>query len=490
MMRIVYGVAATATLALTGCTARAERREGPPSVVLVSLDTLRADHVGVYGYADALTPNLDAFAKEAVVFERAFSQASQTAPSHASVFTGVYPSELAGSDTDATIITDHPMLAQVLQIYGFQTGAAVAGGHLSPQRGLNLGFDSYRPSRDFGSLYHTRPMAISWLDKRDPQRPFFLFVHGYDAHPRYLKPTPYGYIHADVEYRGRGREAVFTASQRIVDHTLFPEFGVLMTEYQTALRPRSPAGRELLQKKAFHDQKPLTVSAADLQYVSQIYDGAVSYVDAMLGELMADLQDRGVLDEAYVIIMSDHGEQLGEDGVFWHGLGLDDEETHVVLMVRQPGGVGGGRRIAGMAELVDILPTVTELTGATAPAGIDGRSFASALRGEPWEGRAYVHAQSTRTSRMVSVRGESGRLTYTGLVPSSPLLADVIEVAQMNGPGLIASDGLSPPEQEALRTEMLRWIRDLQPPMAVEVPALSADLKKSLRAAGYWDASP
>ena len=305
-----------------------------PSIVLVSLDTLRADRVGALGNPDGLTPNLDAFAAEAVVFDRAFSQAVQTAPSHASIFTGRYPSEQTSTGNDTVLSPEHPTLAQMLTAYGYQTGAFVGGADLSPVRKLAAGFGTYESSEDFGSLWHTTPHALAWLDKVNPALPFFLFVHGYDCHSIYLKPAPYGYLHADLAYKGVAAQAITSATERIIDGRLYANLDGLLRADNNLLRARSPANKDAVQQMLEDGGTPIYTTPQDLTYIRGVYDGAVSYADAMFGRLLAGLEQRGVLDNAIIVLMSDHGEQLGERGIFGHCCGLGDEETHTVLMVR------------------------------------------------------------------------------------------------------------------------------------------------------------
>jgi arylsulfatase len=487
MVLLVRLVCAIALLGATGCQPEPEpAAKGPPPIVLISMDTLRADRVGTYGYNGAVTPNLDAFAAQSTVFERAFSQASQTAPSHGSIFTSTYPSRLATNGEVSALRSDHLMLAQILSLYGYQTGAFVGGADLGPSRGLALGFDTYKAPVDFGSIYHTGPLALAWLGSIDRTRPYFLFVHGYDAHAPYVKPSPYGYIRADASYEGLGQSVGRTSARLILDGYLLPSFQAVGEQYRTFVRPRSAAGRAALEKEVYPSGPPVMATDRDLAQMRDLYDGAVSYGDAMFGLLMTALQDRGVLDEAIVVLLSDHGEQLGEHGVFWHGYGLGDEETHVMLMVRMPGGAGGGRRVHDMVELVDVLPTITELVGAVTPAGIDGRSLLPAIRGEPWHGRSFVHAQTNDLSRLVSVRSEQGRLTYSGVPPDSVYLPDVIEAARIDGPGIEASDGLPADAEEAVRAEMVAWARKLAPAPDLPVEEISPALKQSLRDHGYW----
>jgi hypothetical protein len=199
-------------------------RPGPPSVVLVSMDTLRRDRLGAYGNPDGLTPNLDRFASEAVLFEDAWAVSNETLFSHAALFTSRYATETGPIFDDYALCDQPPTLAAVLGLYGYQTGAAVAGGHLLEVFGLGRGFDEYRVGGSWASLYHTVPLALDWLDRRDAAQPFFLFVHGYDTHQRYLKPGPWGLAHTDPGYEGPGDDATRQqmGTLHVVDDWFFP----------------------------------------------------------------------------------------------------------------------------------------------------------------------------------------------------------------------------------------------------------------------------
>ncbi|MFZ5480557.1 MAG: sulfatase [Myxococcota bacterium] len=466
-------------------------RTGPPPIVLVSLDTLRADRLGAYGNGDALTPNLDAFAAEAVVFTQAWSQAVQTAPSHTSLFTSRYPSEQVGDDRLPFVPADMPLLAQLLKLWEYQTGAFVGGADLSKYRGLNVGFDAYETSRDFGSLFHTTPPALAWLDAVDRDAPWFLFVHGYDAHTPYLKPPPYGFAHTGGAPGGAGLDAARRGTERIIDGFLYADFYPLVAAFDHEVRPRSAAGRARTSELAGMSEDSVPLTEADETYVRRVYDGAVSYADTLFGLLMAELDARGVLDEAVVVVLSDHGEQLGEHGLWGHCCEVNDEESHVPLLVRLPHGERGGTRVDATVELVDVMPTLLELAEIPPPAGIHGRSFAAALRGEPFAGRPRAFTQGTETMRTVSVRGPNGRLTYLGLSPTCEHLPDVVEAARHDGPGFLATEGLAEADRAELRAAMVEWLRTLSPSAGLgnrgEMPAA---LKKSLREHGYWDVAP
>ncbi len=242
----VVGLLLGLLLLLAGCSA--PPREAPPSVVVVCLDTLRRDRLGAYGHSGGLTPNLDRFATEAVVFDDAWSVANETLLSHAALFTSRYPTETGPIFDDYTLSDQVPTLAEVLGLHGYQTAAAVAGGHLHQAFGLARGFDWYEQGGSWASLYHTVPLATDWLDARDHQAPFLLFVHGYDTHQRYLKPGPYGTARTEPGYIGPGREATRQklGTVRVVDGWFFPP-SVAQVHDLEALHIRDDAQRKHIQ---------------------------------------------------------------------------------------------------------------------------------------------------------------------------------------------------------------------------------------------------
>ncbi len=465
-----------------------------PSVVLVSLDTLRADRLGAYGNPDGLTPNLDRFARESVLFERAYTQATLTTPSHAALFTSRYPPEVFGQGKAAVLTASTPTLASVLGTYGYETAASVGGGELSPELGLDAGFGVYASTRGFDSLLHTVPPALGWLDQRDTTRPFFLFVHGYDAHSEYLKPTPYGYIQGDLGASGAGQDALRSGggSSRVFDGLLLADGWPWQQVSSTWLRPRSPEARAELGALA-RGMQPAPVPFGDMDgaVLRHGYDGAVAYADTMFGLLMAALEERDVLDDSIVIVISDHGEQLGEDGIYFRYSGVDEATAHVVLMVRDPLGVGAGTRVPGLVDLVDLMPTVLEAVGATVPAGARGVSFGPALRSEPFPGRPFTFTVGGLSLRWASVATATGRLTYLGVPPGAAEAADFAATAQLPGPAFTVAEHTPDAERETLRSALVGVLRDVAlPPGAVRGapgPALSRELQQSLRDHGYFD---
>jgi arylsulfatase A-like enzyme/Tfp pilus assembly protein PilF len=293
----------------TGTTAATRSGVTRPSVILITIDTLRADHVGCYGAQMVKTPTLDALAHDGVVFERAISQVPLTWPSHAVILTGTYPFQNGVQDfTGQPLAQQFRTVAQSFQHAGYATGAVVSAFVLDRSWGLARGFDFYDDAfsaetfekKDVGlvdrrageSVAH----AISWL-KNSPRRPFFLWLHLYDPHSPYDSPEPY----------------------------------------------RS-------------------------EYRSHPYDGAIAYADHELGNLMAWLKQNHLYDTSLIVALSDHGESLGEHGEDEHGFFLYNATVRVPLIVKPPvkspagSGIAAGRR-RDPVETAAVAPTLLQLAG-------------------------------------------------------------------------------------------------------------------------------
>ena len=307
---------------------------GPPtgSVILVVVDTLRADHLGLYGYDRPTSPNLDAWAKDGRVFDHAYAPSPWTLPSFASIYTGRWPlihqggragvRAPDGSPTSLAPVERVPMVAEHLQAAGVLTMATVTNGFLDPAYGMARGFDVYDVDTDY-SLGGYRPAAdmvrraLELVDDADGQ-PFFLVVHLMDPHQNYDAPPPFrgtwtGDIASDLTLPIRN----YNGRSRLED--LLPE---------------------------------------DREFVIAAYDEEIAYVDAQLGVLRNGLADRGVLETSLVIFTADHGEELFEHGGYEHGHALWQELLHVPLVVWGPG-IEPGREPTPVS-LVDIAPTVLD----------------------------------------------------------------------------------------------------------------------------------
>ncbi len=294
--------------------------EGP--IVLISVDTLRADHLPAYGYRGVSTPAIDALAADGVLFEHAYAHSPQTLPSHASILTGLLPFETGVRDNIGfTVDAVAPTLAERLRARGFATGGVVSSFVLRKETGIARGFDFYddrmpasAPDKPMGEVQ--RPgeeslrVATNWVARQASPR-FFLFFHIYEPHSPYAPPER------------------------------FSRF--------------------------------------------QPYDGEVAYSDDIVGRLLGFLKERGLYDSATIVFLSDHGEGLGDHGEVEHGLFLYDSTTRVPLVVKMPGSKGAGRRVTAPAQHIDLVPTLLALAREMGPgpvSGLRGRSLAPLLAGE------------------------------------------------------------------------------------------------------------
>lgn len=422
-----------------------------PNVIIISLDTLRADRLGAMGGHQGLSPNLDRFADEAVVFTRAYAQSNETRFSHASLFTSRYPSELGDLSGAFDIPSSTPTLASLATAAGYQTAAFVAGGHMASEFGLGAGFSTYDDGADWGGLQQTAAAAVDWLGARDRGQPSLLFIHSYDCHARYLKPTPWGYLRADPREEGLGALVgrSVAGSGAVLDGAALSDPEAAMVRAGGLLRFNRGAGAAALDPQA----SPL--SPADVALVAGLYDGAVGWADLHFGLLMADLERSGALDDSYVVVLSDHGEELGEAGYFGHRLGLDDVNLHVPLLIRPPGG-GTGQRRDALVSLLDLTPTLLELMGAAPAAHARGRSLRPWVEpGASGEVPAVDAVFSEGALRLLSARGPTARLVAEGLSPSQPYAAPLLAASPIDGVSLrLSGDAEAGP---ALHAALVAW---------------------------------
>ncbi len=332
------------------------------NVILISLDTLRADHLGLYGYHRETSPNLDRIGAEGVVFERAFSQAPSTTPSHRSLMTSQFPS-LARRD--------HETLAQALRRAGFATAGFTGGGRISAELGFDAGFDTYfEATRGKGTFSQTYPSFASWLSEpRD--RPFFVFLHSYDIHYPYLAPEAF--------------------ERRFLPGESGPDTGARIREVlKTMRRARGP----------WDKPREVVMPDSDRDMIVALYDGGISYADSFLGELRRLLEAKGLWDRTLLVVLSDHGEEFWEHSSALHSHTLYQELLHVPLVLRIPGGRFGGQRRPEPVQLIDVAPTILDLLNVPAPAGFRGKSLLPLMSGgvRTPQGQVMVSEMATMTA--------------------------------------------------------------------------------------------
>ena len=343
----------------------------PPDILLVSIDTLRADHLGCYGYSRDTSPRLDRLAGEALLYEAAYAPTPWTFPSHASMLTGMHPYSIGIDNSLRTIPDEIPIVAELLQGAGYQTAAFVdssAQGFVGQDRGFGRGFDAYANAphrqglRQRFDMAATVDAASDWLERRDPARPFFLFLHTKAVHAvpnnaecldercsPYEKPLPWQFRFID------SAAAPFPWTS--------PEDGAGQ-RYLWSLNAKILAG----------DLDPSTYPQARIEALKAFYDAGIYYVDWHLGRLFDDLAARDLFDRSLIVITSDHGESFLDHSLFMHQE-VYDTLLRVPLIVRLPGASTAARpsTIDHQVALADIAPTLLQLAGARFPEGLTGR---------------------------------------------------------------------------------------------------------------------
>jgi arylsulfatase A-like enzyme len=328
--------------------------EPRPDLVLVTIDTARADRFGFMGDPGGLTPNADALAREATVFENCIAPMGTTTPSHASLFTGLHPRTHGVRSNKAKLPAEFRTLAETLGENGYDTGAFVSFAPMLTLGALDRGFGSVdgpdpergRASRR-GSL--TIRAAQRWFEDvaRNDRRPLFAWIHLYEPHGPY-RPTSHS------------REKLRDSSSELAAGVSMPIFGLGAWMH----RPQDRAA------------------------VHALYDGQLREADLLLGELLASMEQLGLLSNAVVVIAADHGQALGDHGHPGHGQSLWQSVLHVPLLVWD-GRSRSPRRVRERVGLIDLHPTLLELAGLAVPAASEGRSLVPALRGEPLAAHSY-----------------------------------------------------------------------------------------------------
>ncbi len=335
---------------LPGCSS--DIRGGKQNVILLVIDTLRADHLGCYGYDRNTSPHLDGLSGRSILFRDVTAQAPWTNPSVATLMTSLYPSShhmltLRAGGRLRTLDGDIETLAEVFRDHGYRTAAFTANPWLVSGIGIERGFETYRNLPLTTRAITLNGMAVEWMEHLRDDGPFFLYVHYMDVHGPYDPPAPYDEFF-EPEKPGR---------------LLEPEEIERMPEY---LRVEG-----------------LTT----LEEYEALYDGGIRYWDSCLSLFLADLRSLGILDESLLIVTADHGEEFLDHGGFNHGSTLFQEQLHVPLIWCPPHGRGNGRIVDQPVELVDVMPTLLSSLEIEPPALQQGEDLSPLLDGGSLEPR-------------------------------------------------------------------------------------------------------
>lgn len=418
----------------------------PRGVLVLLVDCLRADALAAGGSELGATPHLDALAREAIVFERAYSVASWTRPAVPSLFTGLYPSEHGlvdllekGGTVRAAVLADGAeTLAEGMQAAGYRTALFGEQTQLSRRFNLHQGFDTYQNA--LRSAASSNRALLDWLDA-EPKRPFFAYLHYLEIHWPYSRRRATG-----NRFGSRDITSAFD--------------GNLAT-----LRKRLRSGDYRLDD-------------ADRRELRARYAEALAALDSDIGHLLDELGRRGLLEETLVIVTSDHGEELGERGVAQHGHTLHDELLHVPFYWKPPAAWRlAGRREPGLVEIRSLAPTLFELVGRPIDERVSAPSLLPWLRGTPsGQPREFVAAES---NGIFSVQTDRWKLITT---PAEGAVALYDHAAD---PGELHDVAGQHPEALAVMTGHLRRWRASLRPLDAAVAELDRETEDGLRALGY-----
>ncbi len=350
----------------------------PRIIILVSIDTLRADHLGLYGHERFTSPALDLMAAEGVVFEDASSTAPWTLPSHASLLTGLNPLGHGIMTSERALPAEIPTLASVLVAHGYETAAVV--------NSVWLKKDTFRITRDFEKYasiqnpdYHRRSpstwvtdQAMEWLRDLGDGR-MFLFVHYYDVHSDYASQPEYERLFV-TPYQGK---ADGTGWQLQIENLEDEHIALCLREFEPANCSLGSVNDPRIIDESI---EKIHFDRDDVRHLTELYDAGIRQLDTELSRFFALLYQEKILDEALLIVTSDHGEEFMDHGRVDHFLTTYQEMLHVPLILRGPG-VPAGLRIPTPVSLIDLMPTVLGLAGVDAPASLEGLDLAPLWRG-------------------------------------------------------------------------------------------------------------
>jgi arylsulfatase A-like enzyme len=457
---------------LLGCARR--RAAPPPNILLISIDSLRADHVHCYGYPKETSPNLDRLAREGARFETVIAESSWTIPSHGTLFTGV-GSRVHGLETGYTrLAPQRRTLAQMLKQAGYRTAGVFSGPYLHPVFGFAAGFDTYGsvipggPAKavpgganiveqlmeNTGAAYEAptsqdvSEKALEFLEKAGAQ-PFFLFLHYFDVHYDYDPPEAY-WRRFDPDYHGQftGRNFIFNRA------------------VEADMNPR------------------------DFTHLLARYDGEILYTDFHIGRVIEALDRNGLGGRTLVLVTSDHGDEFFEHGDRGHRHSLWEEVVRVPLIARLPGRIPAGARIGGLARHLDVTPTVLSYAGLSEP--LPGADLRPSLEtGKPAPAayaasrliRKRVAWSSVRTadSKYVLLREGDLRTEFLFDLRADPGETDAVAVVKTRA-------GSNHPDLSPPRMLLGRWDQMGRPDPVVSLGGegqMAPELLEQLRSLGY-----
>lgn len=419
------------------------------NIILISIDTLRADHLGCYHYPRNTSPFLDKFREDAVLFRRCMAQSSSTLASHASMLTSLIPSHHGAFFTRGQALQDNiTTMAELLKEKGYRTISFNDGGQIAPKFGLNQGFDIYesmsaRFKAEHLNFYRVVTKTIKWLDQ-NPNERFFLFLHTYETHHPY------------------------TPKKR--------QLKLFESNYNGDLNWQITV--EMIEKI---NKGEIKLTDEDKQHIINTYDAEIRSMDESFGLLIDYLKKKKLYDNTLIIFTSDHGEEFGEHGIWaTHSHTLFNDQLHVPLLIKLPESMYASRKVDHLVMGIDILPTVMDLLSEKMSKDFEGSSLVPLMKGIPPKKLVFAISQrdmqKTYVSAYWSVMTRKWKLYNAKLFN---LLSDPDELKDVSK------------SHEDLKTSLqkyaLKYIRRKDEKFPVKKVVLDNELREKLKSLGYLD---
>jgi arylsulfatase A-like enzyme len=470
------------TLTLFGCT---ESHPDQPNIILVAMDTIRWDHTSLGGYHRDTTPSLSQLAQTegSTTFSRAYSTGSWSLQAYGGLFTGQDAVTNGMGLSTGSLNLAQSTLPEMLAAHGYHTRAYLSGPHLLEKAGYSRGFESFNANVRIMSIAPRVSQVLTWLDEA-PEQPFFLFVQGYDAHFPCAAPSVMAGMYDQHPER-------HLSSKGCGANRPTPEWScassVVRDQATWALEEQASQGND-----------------ESVSHVVSHYDASIRYADLQLGRLLHGLSERKMLDDAIVVVLSDHGEVVDRAPFFDKGYGCGDEVFQVPLVIHVPGN-HEPERFEQVVSLADVYPTLARLIGAVAPGGIQGVSLHEALsRPLPAHDSTAVVTSASKTcywarSDSWSLRGElansalawSLRADDAGndVLSENPGIAQSLHASVASWPGEYLVDPACGDIGVDKRTRRPSGHRGVVTCQSSYSSGASADpkLREALREGGYWD---
>jgi len=418
------------------------------NVILISIDSLRADHLGCYGYPRETSPNINLMSRDSVLFKKCISQGTSTLVSHAAMLTSLIPAHHGASMTKQMRLPDKvETFAQILKNNQYATVSFNDGGQLSTKFGLNRGFDHYDDhpkDRKILKLLFRKIVdkSIDWIEKNQRKK-FFMFLHTFEVHHPYAPKKKY------LEHFERGYSG---------------KFGPIISIEEIL---------EIFRKKTI-------ISEEDRKHMINAYDAEIRSMDESFGRLMIFLKDKHLYDNTIIVLTADHGDEFGEHGAYgMHAHSLFNELLHVPFILKLGGNVQAGKEINSLTACIDFAPTLLELLGLPSLETSDGKSLVPLLLGDNNAGERFIIAQMDRPDNFADP--ENWALVTDRWKIYKDALYDL-----KNDPGEMIDFSSEYPElKESLKRVALEYMTERLSKVREKKIELDDELKEKLKSLGY-----